>query len=79
VLRGQVAADAERVRVAEALKNSKALATLVTMRDELSALWDRSSASKEQLLKQLQDWCHRAESSGVPHLVDFSHRLRSYA
>ncbi len=79
LLRGQAAADAERSRLAEALKNSRALATAVAMRDELSSLWDRSSASKEQLLKQLQDWCHRAENSGVPHLVDFSYRLRSYA
>ena len=79
LLRGQAAAGVERTRLADALKNSRALATAVSMRDELSALWDRSSASKEQLLKQLQDWCHRAETSGVPHLVDFSYRLRSYA
>jgi stearoyl-CoA desaturase (delta-9 desaturase) len=79
LLRGQTAAGAEGARLADALKNSRALATVVAMRAELSALWDRSSASKEQLLKQLQDWCHRAETSGVPHLVDFSHRLRSYA
>jgi stearoyl-CoA desaturase (Delta-9 desaturase) len=79
LLRGQAAAGAESARLSEALKSSKALATVVAMRAELHALWERSSASKEQLLKQLQDWCHRAESSGVPHLVDFSHRLRSYA
>jgi stearoyl-CoA desaturase (delta-9 desaturase) len=42
-------------------------------------LWERSTASKEQLLRHLQDWCHRAESSGIAPLVDFSHRLRSYA
>jgi stearoyl-CoA desaturase (delta-9 desaturase) len=79
LLRGQAAAGVESARLSEALKHSKALATVVAMRDELHALWERSSASKEQLLKQLQDWCHRAENSGVPHLVDFSHRLRSYA
>ena len=79
LLRGQAAAGAESAPLSDALKNSKALATVVAMRDELSALWDRSSASKEQLLKQLQDWCHRAETSGVPTLVDFSYRLRSYA
>jgi stearoyl-CoA desaturase (delta-9 desaturase) len=43
------------------------------------SLWERSSASKEQLLRQLQDWCRRAEASGVQALVDFSSRLRSYA
>jgi stearoyl-CoA desaturase (delta-9 desaturase) len=49
------------------------------MRQELGAIWERSTASKEQLLRQLQDWCHRAETSGVASLVDFSRRLRSYA
>jgi stearoyl-CoA desaturase (Delta-9 desaturase) len=79
LLRGQVAAEAERAKLAEALKNSRALETAVNMRQELVALWERSSASKEQLLRQLQDWCHRAEASGIAPLVDFSHRLRSYA
>ncbi len=79
LLRGQAAAGAESTKLAEALKHSRALATVISMRDELYALWDRSNASKEQLLKQLQDWCHRAEASGVPPLVDFSQRLRSYA
>jgi len=79
LLRGQEAAGAESTKLAEALKNSRALATAIAMRQELSALWDRSSASKEQLLRQLQDWCRRAEASGVAPLVDFSRRLRSYA
>jgi len=79
LLRGQELAGTERARLAEALKQSRALATAVSMRQELVALWDRSSASKEQLLRHLQDWCRRAEASGVAPLVDFSQRLRSYA
>ncbi|HLX80929.1 MAG TPA: fatty acid desaturase [Burkholderiales bacterium] len=69
----------ERARLAEAVKNSKALATAIAMRDELVALWARSSDSRAQLLKQLQDWCHKAENSGVVPLVEFSHRLRRYS
>ena len=79
LLRGQAVAGAEGTRLAEALKKSRPLHTLVAMRQELGSLWDRSTASKEQLLRQLQDWCHRAETSGVAPLVDFSRRLRSYA
>jgi stearoyl-CoA desaturase (Delta-9 desaturase) len=79
LLRGQAFAGAERARLTEALKSSGALATVVAMGHELAALWERSSASKEQLLGQLQDWCARAEASGVATLVDFSQRLRSYA
>jgi stearoyl-CoA desaturase (delta-9 desaturase) len=79
LLRGQELAEAERARLAEVLNNSRALATAVAMRNELVALWARSNASKEQLLRQLQDWCHRAEASGVQPLMEFSLRLRSYA
>jgi len=79
LLRVQELSDHERSRLAEALKNSRALATLVAMRHELAALWERSSASKEQLLRQLQDWCRRAETSGIVPLQDFSRRLRCYA
>jgi stearoyl-CoA desaturase (delta-9 desaturase) len=46
---------------------------------ELSAIWERSNFTREQLLHQLQDWCHRAEASGIRALSDFSMRLRSYA
>jgi stearoyl-CoA desaturase (Delta-9 desaturase) len=71
--------EAERARLAEAVKSSKALATALAMRDELAALWARSSASRDQLLRQLQDWCRRAEASGVQPLAEFSVRLRRYA
>jgi stearoyl-CoA desaturase (delta-9 desaturase) len=72
-------ADAERARLAEALAKSAPLCTAYSMRRELIAIWERSTASSEQLLKQLQDWCSRAEASGVRPLVEFSQRLRCYA
>lgn len=49
------------------------------MRRELVAIWERSSASSEQLLRDLQDWCNRAQQSGIARLEEFSARLRSYA
>jgi stearoyl-CoA desaturase (Delta-9 desaturase) len=61
------------------LAASPALHTTWTMRGELTRLWERSTLNTEQLVSQLKDWCDRAEKSGVPPLVDFSHRLRSYA
>ena len=63
----------------ELFAHSKALQTMHEMRIELSAIWERSHASSEQLLQQLQDWCARAEASGIKALSDFSLRLRSYA
>jgi stearoyl-CoA desaturase (delta-9 desaturase) len=49
------------------------------MRGELAALWERSSASRGELVSHLQDWCRRAEESGIAPLREFSIRLRSYA
>jgi stearoyl-CoA desaturase (Delta-9 desaturase) len=57
----------------------EALRTMSAMRAELAALWSRSLASRDQLLHTLQDWCRRAEESGIQPLVEFSLRLRSYA
>ncbi len=55
------------------------LGLLYRMREELAAIWGRSSASREQLVKQLQDWCARAEASGSAYLAEMSLRVRSYA
>ena len=65
--------------VQEALRHSKVLETVFLMRQELAALWQRSNASKEQLVHQLEDWCARAERSGIEALEQFSRRLRCYA
>ena len=69
----------EKAQLDEVLKTSKVLDTVYTMRQELAALWQRSTATKEQLLSQLEDWCHRAEKSGIAPLRDFSRTLRRYA
>ena len=69
----------EREQREHVLKQSNTLATVYTMRDELAALWQRSTASKEQLVHQLEDWCRRAEASGIVALENFSRRLRCYA
>ncbi|NVM90127.1 stearoyl-CoA desaturase (delta-9 desaturase) [Variovorax sp. SG517] len=66
-------------QVVQALNASQALATMYAMRAELTALWSRSAATGDQLARQLQDWCQRAEASGIAPLADFSRRLRSYA
>jgi len=71
--------ETEREQRAQVLKASSRLATVYTMRDELAALWQRSTASKEQLVHQLEDWCRRAEASGIEALQAFSRQLRCYA
>ncbi len=70
---------AEREHVETAVAQSHVLAVVEAMRAELATLWERSTDSTEQLVAKLQDWCHRAESSGIPPLAQFSAKLRRYA
>ncbi|MCP5279146.1 MAG: fatty acid desaturase [Thiobacillus sp.] len=69
----------ERDSLAKVLASSERLKQLYQMRQELAAIWGRSSASREQLVFQLQDWCRKAEESGIEALSQFSLKLRSYA
>ena len=71
------APELERMR--EMQRHSSVLDTVCSMRRDLVAVWARSTATKEQLVRQLEDWCHRAEASGIVALRDFSKRLRCYA
>ena len=74
-----VLTESERARLAQALDNSKVLQQIYHMRQELAALWGRSTESSEQLLARLQDWCSRAEASGIAPLAQFSLQLKRYA
>ena len=69
----------ERAERASIIQHSNVLTTVYTMRDELASVWARSTASKEQLVHKLEDWCKRAENSGITPLKEFSLRLRCYA
>ncbi|WP_050478539.1 DesA family fatty acid desaturase [Herbaspirillum rhizosphaerae] len=71
--------DGQKQQLSELFTHSKALQTMHEMRVELGSIWGRSNSTREQLLHQLQDWCVRAEASGIHALRDFAQRLRSYA
>jgi len=71
--------EQQKVKLGAVIHASPALLTAYTLRQELAAIWQRSSASKEHLVKQLEDWCDRAENSGIEALREFSLRLRCYA
>jgi stearoyl-CoA desaturase (delta-9 desaturase) len=71
--------EPQRQTLYEMLAQSRVLKTLVDMRAELKAIWERSSASREQMLANLQDWVVRAEASGIRALQDVALRIRSYA
>lgn len=69
----------ERAKLNEILSASKVLSTVYTMRQDLAAIWGRRSETGVELVRQLEDWCRRAEASGIIPLQEFSRRLRCYA
>ncbi|WP_145650143.1 DesA family fatty acid desaturase [Pseudoduganella lurida] len=69
----------QQQQLVELFQHSKALETMHTMRVELGVIWERSHFTREELVHKLQDWCQRAEASGIKALQEFSLRLRSYA
>ncbi len=66
-----------RPHLAQVRAEHPVLDQMVTMREELRALWSSTNATREQLASDLQAWCRRAEESGIAALRDFSIRLRS--
>ncbi len=71
--------ERERATLSQLVERSQALKTIYAMRQELNGLWERSTESSEQLLARLQDWCQRAEASGIPPLARFSMELKRFA
>ena len=47
-------------------------------RENLQAIWGRSTASQKELLDALQEWCQQAEATGIDVLRHFSARLKTY-
>ena len=68
---------AVRPQLALACAEHPVLDKMVTMREELRALWSSTTATREQLASDLQAWCRSAEESGIAALRDFSVKLRS--
>ena len=71
--------EQEKLKLGLVIRTSHKLNTAYTLRQELIAIWHRSTTTKEQMVKDLEDWCRRAESSGIEALQLFSRRLRCYA
>ncbi len=69
----------QRETLLEVAARSRVIKTLVDMRTELAAIWQRSTVSREHMLAHLQDWIARAEASGIRALQEAALRIRSYA
>lgn len=74
-----VLSEQEKLKLGLVFLTSQKLNTAYTLRQDLIAIWHRSTETKEQMAKELEEWCRRAETCGIEALQQFSKRLRSYA
>jgi len=70
--------EAAKRQLAKLLDDNRALRTVHEYRQQLLELWEQANVSNDRLVKQLREWCNRAESSGIDVLHDFSARIRGY-
>jgi stearoyl-CoA desaturase (Delta-9 desaturase) len=66
-----------RPQLAQVRADHPVLDTMYAMREELRQLWSSRTHTREQLAKELQAWCKRAEDSGIAALKEFSYTLRA--
>jgi stearoyl-CoA desaturase (delta-9 desaturase) len=71
--------EQEKLKLGMVIQTSNKLNLAYTLRQDLIAIWQRSASTKEQMARDLEEWCRRAESSGIEALQKFSTRLRYYA
>ena len=69
---------AHQQTLAELMGRSGVLRTMIEMRDELTAIWQHATASRDEMLARLQRWIARAEASGIQALLEAAVRMRSY-
>lgn len=59
-------------------ENFHSLRVIYQFRIKLQDIWSRSTASQNELLQALQEWCHQAEATGIEKLKHFSAHLKTY-
>nr|WP_225721748.1 fatty acid desaturase [Candidatus Vallotia sp. (ex Adelges kitamiensis)] len=69
----------QKQKLIQIFSSSQSLKTYYQLHTELMQIWDRSHASREQLLSLLQSWCYHAEQSGIQAFREFAYHLRRYA
>jgi stearoyl-CoA desaturase (delta-9 desaturase) len=70
--------ETSRQRLEAMLAQNQALKVVYDFSQRLQTIWQYKSASQENLIQALQDWCHNAEQTGIEALQEFARTLRAY-
>jgi fatty-acid desaturase len=71
--------DQYRKQLAELIEYDEMVEKVYKMKQELQLVWKKRTASRDELLHAMQDWCKEAEESGIRALEEFSHSLKQYS
>ena len=71
--------DKQKNLLAKGLSENAVLAKVYDFRQSLQSIFQQRQASEETLLQQLQQWCKRAEESGIAALEEFAVVVRAYS
>ena len=62
----------------ELLKHNQTMEVVYEYKQRLQALWTEKSATQENLMQALQEWCQQAEETGIEALQEFAMSIRTY-
>jgi len=68
-----------RRKIAHILENNPKLQIVYQYRLQLQEIWSRTTANQRELIEALQDWCKRAEATGIKALQNFADGLKQYS
>jgi len=71
--------ERHKAQLSKLVENNETMETLYRLRRDLQAVWQKRSASRDELLAALQAWCKQAEASGIRALEDFAATLKQYS
>jgi stearoyl-CoA desaturase (delta-9 desaturase) len=54
------------------------LKIVYSYKEQLKSIWSKTTATQKELLEALQEWCVRAEGSGIQKLQEFVKYLKGY-
>lgn len=60
------------------LQGNKSIQVVYNYRKQLQSIWGRTAANQKELLEAMQEWCLRAEASGIQSLQKFVVYLKGY-
>ena len=79
IMQAEARMDSQAQRcLAELLKYNHSMQVVYDYKERLQRLWTEKSATQENLIHALQEWCQQAEASGIEALQEFSQTLRTY-